>query len=333
MDKGLKKIIISELKKRKYNGMAQYEMETLFNFSKSHISETLSEMISKNIIIKKNCGKLIKKIWLKAYYPGHIENYIRIGILKSSEYVKFLSAAFSVADSLNLNIQVISFNNTVDMMNAMENNALEISLSPAVSQIIYAITKDNYFIIGPVASGGSCIFSNDKFDSDQIKTSDISSMMLLSRNFMMLNKYNNISFYKNPKTGMLDFLKFKFRYIAIWEPFASFIECKGRKREKDYHDLLDDRPCCLISAGKEFYSKNNQILESIMNAYKSNENIDGRAVKIISRETSIDYDNVIKSLHRYNYSIKFGIDQLKDYANSMGILLSEEKIKKIFKMM
>lgn len=321
----LKKLLLKELKKRKYSGMAQYEIEALYNFSRSYISEALTSMENNNIIIRKNIGKLTKKIWLIDYYPDTIDNYIRIGILKSSEYSLFLSLIIHC----NKKIKIIAYNNTTDLMNAIINNALEFALSPLFSQIIFSLTNNNILMLGPVSSGGSSVIENN-INNNIFYTSEISSMMLFAKEFLKTENNVKIKTYNNPLNGLKEF-EYNGRYIAIWEPYASYIHEKGYNIVNNYNSLMDNDPCCFISTNKEYYKKNKNFVDNLIKNYKNYDKFDNSILMYISKITKIKKSIVEKSLYNYNFKLKFDLNDMEYYIKKLGIIISDKKLKEIYK--
>ncbi len=321
----LKKSLLKELRKRKYSGMAQYEIEALYNFSRSYISETLTFLENDNIIIRKNTGKLTKRIWLPEYYPGIIDNYIRIGILRSSEYSLFLSLVYKINDK---KIKIIAYNNTVELMNAIVNNALEFALSPLFSQIIYSLTNNNVLMLAPVSSGGSSIIGKN-IKNNTLYTSEISSMMLFTKEFIKAGNDITIKTYDNPLNGLKEF-KNNGRYIVIWEPYATYISETGYITVMDYKSLMNGDPCCFISTNKNYYSKNKKFIDDLMIRYKNYDKFDENVLKYISKITKIKKSTVEKSLDNYNFKLEFDLNDLKNYVEKLGIVISDEKLKSIY---
>ncbi len=321
----LKKLLLRELNKRKYSGMAQYEIEALYAFSRSYISETLTSLEKNNIIIRKNNGKLTKRIWLIEYYPDVIDNYIRIGILKSSEYSLFLSLVNEIKDN---KIKIIPYNNTVDLMNAVVNNALEFALSPVFSQIIFSLTNSNILMLGPVSSGGSFIMENN-MDNNIFYTSEVSSMMLFTGEFFKRNSDITIRTYSNPLNGSKEFEN-NGKYIAIWEPYASSIQDRGYKIINDYKSLMDDDPCCFIATNKYYYADNKKFVDDLIWKYKNYNKFDNSILAYISKITKIKKSIIEKSLHNYNFKLKFDLNDMKTYIKKLGIIISDEKLKDMY---
>ena len=303
MNNNLKSILLKELKRKKYNGIAQYEIETLYNFSRSHISETITNLLNENIIVRKTTGKLTKMIWLFDYYPDIIPGYIRIGILKSSEYALFLSMMNEISETDGFKIKILVFNSTAELMEALINNSIELCLSPLFSQFISALIHKNILLLGPVASGGSFILENKNYANNDCYTSKVSSMMLLTKEFIKSGN-TGIKTFDNPAMGIRQFENNEGRYITIWEPYASTIDDKYVKI-KTYGDLLDDYPCCFISTNQNYYMGNAGFVNNLIMKYRSYNHFDEKIIKFISKMTKIKENTIKNSLNNYNYRLKF----------------------------
>ncbi|AAT43368.1 hypothetical protein [Picrophilus oshimae] len=314
----LKSIILRALRSRKYTGMAQYEIEILYNFSRSHISEVLSSMESENIIIRTGDGRLIKRVWLRDYYPGHIDKFIRIGILRSSEYIPLISGIYSMFNDYN--IKIIPFDDTVSLMDALKYEALEFAMAPSLSQIMYAMTSDNIKIIGAVASGGSSIIKNSN-DDKRLLSSALSSMMIMSREFAR-GKNLEIEFFKNPLRAVKEFKNSG--YISIWEPYSTFLINNGYKKVSSYEDYLDSMPCCMVASNPDFIARNPGVLR-IKNGDYNND-----ILKMFYKITGIGIKNIKESLKNYDFKTDISMETVYGIIEKTGILMDKNKIKNVF---
>ncbi len=267
-------------------------------------------------------------IWLFDYYPDIIPGYIRIGILKSSEYVLFLSMMNEISEIDGIKIKLLVFNSTAELMEALINNSIELCLSPLFSQFISALIHKNIVLLGPVASGGSFILENQNYENNYCYTSKISSMMLLTKEFIK-SKNTGIKTFSNPASGIRQFENKEGRYITIWEPYASSLSSNYVKI-KTYSDLMGDEPCCFIATNKNYYSNNTDFINNLIIEYRTYNHFDEKMVKFISRVTKIR-ENIIKaSLNSYNYSQKFTLSEMNNYIKKFGIVLSDKELKNIY---
>ncbi len=324
---GLSENIIHELKRRRDRGIAQNEIESLFGFSRSHVSETISKLEKEGKILRRNDENGMNRIWLDNFFPYYRENIIRIGFLKSSEYIPFLSVASNISESVNIKLLLIDYNDSIKMMDDLNRGIIEIALAPLFTQIVYAVSNNDIKIIGAVASGGSCILENEKADADICASTESSSMMLIMREFLKKNGEHRVKNFRYPKKA-LDMLKeSRIKYLAIWEPYMS---AAGETVAMKYDEAMNGFPCCAVSAKKQ--NSERSIVKMIMKGYmKYNaRDTDTHIELYFSKITGIRIEIVRKSLESYNFRPIFNSEIVKKYLAFTGFILSDDKIHDIF---
>ncbi len=324
---GLSENIIRELGRRRDRGIAQNEIESLFGFSRSHVSETITKLEKEGKILRRNDENGMKRIWLDDFFPYYRENVIRIGFLKSSEYIPFLSTVSSISESMNIRLLLIDYNDSIKMMDDLNRGIIEIAMAPLFTQIVYAVSNSDIKIIGAVASGGSCILENEKADADICASTESSSMMLIMREFLKKNGEHEVRNFRYPKKALNMLKESKIRYLAIWEPYVS---AAGGKIAMKYDEAMDGFPCCAISVKRQ--NSERGIIKMIMKDYMkySARKTDKRIELYFSRITGVRTDTVRKSLENYNFRPIFNSQVVKKYLAFTGFMLSDDKIHDIF---
>lgn len=333
----LKSQLTKELKKRKGNGIAQNEIELLYGYSRSYISETLNKMESDSEIIRKTEGKLIKRVWLREYYPGVVERYLRIGFLKSTEYIPLLKATSIVAEVNGIELNLKLYDDAVEMMKDLEQKTLDLALSPIFTQILFSLTSKGVFIVGTVATGGSAILENEKSTNDLCASSESSSMILLMRQHFGNGKYE-IKTIKNPVKASSEFLSNKYRYMAIWEPYVTSLERNKSIREvANYDEVLGELPCCGISTNEALFRKVSPLLTSIMSKYRElakKNALPGDLEELIvklARAYKTSKSDIEESLSKYDFLPKYSLEMVEEYLEYLGLTISHDTINRIFK--
>ncbi|WP_297215247.1 hypothetical protein [Thermoplasma sp.] len=322
----LRNTLIRELKRRKSIGVDQYEIEELMGFSKSTASEALSKLEAEGMIVRRKIAGKSKRVWLREYYPYYDPSIIRIGCLRSTEYARFLSIAMDYGERTGTRIMIRFYNDAGSLLQDISSGTLEFALAPIFTETLFALSQHNIVVVGPVASGGSGIFENPASSSSLIATSESTSMMLLSREFQKKHQNAKLVVFNDPVKARKDFEAGNFRYIAIWEPYASAID--GNK-VYDYSDLMDSFPCCGISVPADRYK--NGRLADVVSIYKNSEaSIRSDIIDLLAKATKVGKGLVKKSLESYNFHLKYDMHSMMEYMDFIGYPTAEEAIKKVF---
>ncbi|MHB8372684.1 MAG: hypothetical protein ACYDAO_07620 [Thermoplasmataceae archaeon] len=258
--KHLKTLVLQKLNEQKSEGLLQADMEGMLKFSRSYVSETLKELKNENIIVMRNVSKKIKRAWLTEYYPGIPDGLVRVGVLRSSEYVKSILALYKIFELENRKLIVHAYESVAELLKDLSSSILEIAMAPFYSSVLYSLIEGNP-IISPIAYGGSAIVS--KGNNQTCYISEISTMAKLAQVYFHDKPNVELKSYGNMKMNISEFLS-NGGYMTLWEPYLSLLTSDPEiKVACNYEDILKNIPCCLISLNKEFFRKNVDIAKRI----------------------------------------------------------------------
>ncbi|OWP56158.1 MAG: hypothetical protein B2I17_07440 [Thermoplasmatales archaeon B_DKE] len=332
----LRTAILSDLVKHKEMGILQSEIESHFGFSRAHVSETLSILVSEGKVIERMEGRLLKRVWLTEFYPYPISGTIRIAMLASSEYVPFLASALSVCTKNKITLRFRILKSSYDVMDSLISGSTEIALAPFYSQIVYSIVTRKIKILSSIASGGSSVFTNEESLQGNIGTSDTSTMILLSRTFMKTLE-KNVEVYDDPHSAIASFENGKFKFITTWEPFCTVLRKKGKYMEPlKYEEALGDIPCCASSYRLNASAAERKLFGEIVNEYgklieggMASTKL-GEAIEIMSKEMGIQQEIISESLKSYRFLEGVDRELLMRYMDVLKIPVSMSSIEDMF---
>lgn len=330
--KNLREDLLKELTRRKWEGIRQNEIYRALPYSRSHVSETISRLAAEGVVIREREKKASRTVWLADFYPRHVAGMVRAGILRSSEYVPFLSSLKKTCTAFQFDLRIKVFNSAPELISHLHNSVLDIALAPTFTHILFSLTTGREAIISSVAGGGSSLVKNTVAESTELATSESSTMNLLSRR--LVNKENlGVTFYSDPGDAVTRFLKGDFRYLAIWEPYLSSI-----KEKEGFEDLSEDpdvsllNPCCSAGVNREFLSGNRAFVEDMVNNYSvcvselSRDEL-SYGLNIVSEATGFTVEAVYESLKSYTFYASTSISILQKYMYEVGIPLSADLLK------
>ncbi len=302
--------ILRLLNEAKYDGILQSEIVERLSVSKSRVSEILNHLESKGEIVRKiETGKSYR-VWISKYYP--FGEFIRIGILKSTEYSPLISS---------LDADFVIYENAIDLTRDLILEKIDVAASPLITQIMFGIMMKNIRIFNVIAENGSGIV----FGKKKNKIFGTTEMSAMEVNLKAVKRKFNIKafrYYTSPEKMVEDLRKIE--GVAIWEPYISMIE-----RNKVYfNEIIGDYPCCTIAANDIALKCKRDKIEELLNKIQRKRG--GFDSKKISDILGFDEEVIKKSVKSYNFNPDYSIDEILKYLKKGGIEMSRESLIKIF---
>lgn len=291
--------ILVQLEHVKENGILQSEIARILNLSKSTVSEILSELEEKKIVIREEISQKSYRVWLTKYYPGPIDGVLRIGILKASEYVRVVHAGKRVGAIFRV------YRNSIEATKDLVHGIVDIVATPFVTQAFFGVLMKNIKIFRVVAMNGSgIVFSRGK----GFGCSEFSTMERILRKYLRVKGFKeDLKFFNSPEE-MTSQLK-DLQGIAIWEPYLSTFDNIER-----FNEVLGDFVCCSLAVNMGFLEKNQSIFEKFLSEYDRSQPSWG--VKKLSEIIEIPENLVKKSLESYRFDVN--IDELEKEAKELS---------------
>ncbi|MEM0022068.1 MAG: MarR family transcriptional regulator [Archaeoglobaceae archaeon] len=130
--------IFSQLELVKEKGILQSEIAKTLNLSKSTVSDILSELEEKKLIVREEISQKSYRVWLAKYYPGAIEGMVRVGILKASEYGKVVYAGEKVGAIFKV------YKNALEATKDLVHGVTDIVASPFITQAFFRSFNEEF---------------------------------------------------------------------------------------------------------------------------------------------------------------------------------------------
>ncbi|MEM1593412.1 MAG: winged helix-turn-helix transcriptional regulator [Archaeoglobaceae archaeon] len=284
--------IFSQLELVKEKGILQSEIAKTLNLSKSTVSDILSELEEKKLIVREEISQKSYRVWLAKYYPGAIEGMVRVGILKASEYGKVVYAGEKVGAIFKV------YKNALEATKDLVHGVTDIVASPFITQAFFGVLMKNLKIFRVVAMNGSgVVFSNGR----RFGCSEFSTMERILRKYLRVRDLNEeIKFFDSPEE-MISELK-NLRGIAIWEPYLSSFD-----EVEMFDEVVGDFVCCSLAVNRSFLEKNQNLFENFVNEYDRSKPSQG--VRKLAEMLGMSEKIVKKSLNSYRFDV--GIEELE----------------------
>lgn len=285
--------IIDILNQRKEEGVLQSELPKLVNLSKSTVSEILSSLEAEGVVVRNKVTRKSYRIWLLEHYPNPLENKLRVGILKASEYPAVVIAA------KKLNGVVKVFDNSLELTRALSIGSVDLAASPLITQVLFASLMKNIMVFRVVALNGSGIVMR-KSDCKKIGTTELSTMEL---NLKKVNKNWNFVYFKSPERMIESLRDGEVDGIAIWEPYLT--ELSGEYEVVKFSEIIGDYPCCSLAANLKFVEKNENLFNQFLQEFD-----------IQSKKVDLDNNDTVKAAKELSNYIGFNEKLIKESFSS-----------------
>ncbi len=234
------------------SGILQSEIPKKLGLAKSTVSEIISELENEKVVIRKRIGSKSYRIWLCKHSPEPVDEVLRVGILKASEYPKVVHAAKKVEAIIKV------YDNSLHLTKDLVHGSVDIAASPFVTQAFFGVLMKNIWIVRVVAMNGSgIVFSEGKW----FGCSEFSTMERNLRRYMKMKKINDrVVFFSSPE-GMIDSLS-ELKGIAIWEPYITMLS--DERKVELFNEVLGDFVCCTLAVNRNFLEMNASIYEEFI---------------------------------------------------------------------
>ncbi len=304
--------VLAELRKSKERGLLQSELVRKVGASKSTVSEVLSELEKKGVIVREQEGGKSLRVWLTELYPKPIKGKLKLGILKSSEYACLLSGFSGI---------VKVYNNAMDLTRDLVLGRVDLAASPFVTQVMFGVMMKNIRIVRGVAYNGSgVVFGDEKngiFGSSELSAMEI--MLRLVKDEIGLKKFR---YFSSPEE-MISSLN-SLNGVGIWEPYFSSLN-----RDKVFFkDIIGDHPCCTLAVNVESFEENKDLIKDFLAEYDKAKPDPEKLAEICG----FSKEEVEKSLKSYTFVKEVREDELLDFLKLAKIEISRESLEPLFEL-
>jgi len=321
--------IIDALERVGDRGVLQTELGYLLGLSPSTVSEILNELEVLNVIVRREIGKKIKKVWLKRMAPFPLENTIRAGILKASEYPHVLLALSEIQkEGVEVHLEV--FENALDATSAAVSGRIDIVFSPMITQILFSLVTRRILIWASCGfNGGGLVLRRETIR--RVASSEFSTMERVLSTMEELEGVE-IKYSRSPKEMIEMFERGEVDAIAIWEPYISLMREKGYKTVY-FSEKFGDYICCTAGVSKGFLEENREIFEKYMKIYKRvTEEIYERAEEaslLLNSALGISKRVLERSMKNFRFDWRIDRREIERALKSTGLSVNERRMREI----
>lgn len=316
------------------SGIYQKDLQKALGISKSYCSEQLSYLSDVTHTIARKLEGGLFRVYHIEYYPGPVRGVVRVGMLRSSEYVPAIMAFRRVFERPGSSLIFRFYNGTMELFQDFGSGTLEFMLAPTQATVLNVLISNNLKIMIGLGTGGSGIISQHA-GKPAVLSTELSSMISLASEHSGIDLPGEIISYDDPLSAVEDYSSGKYSFIAIWEPYFTYlVEKSGNTVILEYSSVMGDMPCCCASVNKHFYDSEKAAVAEWAREYSDSgmsinegSRLFVEAVELIASATGISSSVVRKSLGQYNFGhTRISIEKLR----KAGINLSSRQVESLF---
>jgi predicted transcriptional regulator len=322
----LRKLVIKIIEDAGPEGIYQNDIVKTIGCSKGWISEILGRLEKEGLIRRIRERGKIKKVVLSKYLSPDIGRYVRIGFVRSSEYV-FIPQWLKNIRGRGFAVETVIYDKVVDVVRDAVSGKIHFGFAPLYTVAIFKKLGFPIRAVSGAALDGARLFT--RIDSEElgvIGTSELSTMEAVLSGLIYSEKpvFSGIRYYTSPEDALSRFIKGSFKSIVIWEPYATILEYgRGKVRKIRIEDHIGDYQCCLLIT--RYSDIDPYILESYIDSFRAVSDRINDLADMYSRIIGVGKDLIVKSSKSYIYTPYLDKGNIAPILRSSPIFLVGEK--------
>ena len=278
--------------------LTQKELTSRLNSSRSRISEVLSRLEKQGFIVRRRISERTVVVSL-----NH-EKTLRVGILRSTEYVHVVSALHELGKKIPFRLRV--YDNSLEALKELMTGTEDIIASPLISGYFFFLIDKNIRPVAGIAKGGAGLIKRK--NHGKIGTTPLSRMDKDSREFA---GYGQV-YFKSIEDILRAYKKGEIDAAQIWEPFLSM--------NNGIKSPTRGMCCCLFSTGKRTKSLGQfleKYTESVGRGFTNERK--SEVSRLMSNFLGVRDNDIFNSIGSYLFTTLVSEEDLEDQITSFGL--------------
>lgn len=231
-------------------GVVQGDLSRVLGLSKSWVSEVLSSMERRGIIVRTRGPGRTLVVRLSKYADPDRGKTISIGFVPSVEYLP-ISLMMKKLRDRGFRVEISLKKSVIEVATSYMRGEVHIAFLPIYTLAVMRQLGVGFKILGAVALGGASLVGHRVSDLsfDKIFTSALSTMEVLATAYSRIYGLHDayMAYYRDP-LEVVRTISSDHRSVAIlWEPYTLIAGAEELKRVS-LSGILGDYHCCLLIA-------------------------------------------------------------------------------------
>jgi predicted transcriptional regulator len=303
----------------------QSDLVRATGFSKSRVSEVLSELERSGIISRTTIGRN-SRISMRTR-ESRKGGRIKVGFVRAAEY-PFLIALRKILRENSNEPEFVVRENGIDVMTDLMFSRIDVAVAPILTQFVFHSIGTPLRVIGPAGSGGSSLVARKDIPGEtRIASTKLSTMELLLRSCLnaCLIYSSDVVYANSPRKIVQSMLTGKVDAACIWEPYATYLVSHGFKRLARYSEI-NDHVCCVISARSDMQEDRFGMLErSVTRSLELFMEEPKRYLEPYSALTGYSTKSLLTSLGEYSYQSHLDVSGIVKQFENAGLFIPDPR--------
>ncbi|MEM1611106.1 MAG: winged helix-turn-helix transcriptional regulator [Sulfolobales archaeon] len=327
--------IIEILEKAGPRGIAQSEIYKILGLSKSWVSELLSSLERRGVIIRSRGPGKTLIVRLSRYGDPSISKTLTIGLVPSVEYLP-LPLFIKKSREWGYLVEPSIKRSVLEVAVSFIRGEYHLAYLPIYMLPLLKALGIGFKLIGSVALGGASIVGRVFTDVRSIFSSMLSTMEILSIAYIRTarsiapHSEHRIRYYRDPDSVIESLAKGGDSIAMTWEPYSSIAEIRGLKKIPA-SDILGEYHCCVLIARDNI---SQEIMSRIRRAHISSieklpHHIDS-LIYSFSEIIGIPHTIIKKGYREYIFTHQIDASILRNIArNAEGFMINSDLLEEI----
>ncbi len=299
------KKIVDILEKAGPHGVIQGDLSRILGLSKSWVSELLSSMERRGVVVRtRGPGKTLV-VRLSKYADPDRGKTISIGLVPSVEYLP-VSLMMKKLKEQGFRVEISLKRSVLEVAAGYIRGEFHVAFLPIYTLAVMRQLGIGFRIIGAVGLGGASLVGHRVFnrDFDKIFTSTLSTMEVLATAYSKVYGLHNVfmTYYRDPSEVVETISSDNRSAAVLWEPYTLIAEARNLKRIP-LSNILGDYHCCLLIARDSVsYDLADRIMKAHIESIEMLRRNMERASQIFSKIIGLEPPIIARASAEYRYT-------------------------------
>lgn len=298
----LEERILEILGKAGSKGAVQADLVRALGVSKSWVSEALSRMEARGLVIRERGPGKTLLVKLPRYSSPSLGRVISIGMVPSTEYLA-LPLTIKHLRSRGFRTEASIYKSVSEAASGVIRGEVHAAFLPVYTVSLLRLLGLELRMLGATGLGGASLVTRDPGGEGRLAASPLSSMEVLAHAYAeTVGSSHEISYYKSPDHALELLSRDPQARVILWEPYATFAFLSGA-RKTPLADVLGEYHCCVLVARGDL---GDEVIRAVGEAHRrATEDLRASfemAVSMFSEITGVDAHVIERSSKEYLFT-------------------------------
>jgi predicted transcriptional regulator len=328
MEGEVRERVIRVLEQFGRDGVSQGELVEVTGYSKSWISEVLKELERCGLVARVPGPGRSKRVVLSKYLDPAVGRVVRVAVVRASEYL-YLPNFVGNLRREGYAVELVLYGNVSEATAAVARGDVHLAITPIYTQAAYrALGAPLRTYPGGALGGASIVYRGELGPavlSSRASTMEVAAVATYRYLRMEVGEFR---YYVRPEEGVERFVRGEADAVAIWEPYASYLEDRGYRRLRPA-ELLGEYHCCTLTRHENLSQEAERRVRSAW-AKALEEVRRGAVLEGLDELLGLDRASVERARREYRFTEELAWENVKSLLSyASGFLLNYTTVREL----